>query len=326
VYQQYQQQAQTLILFGALALILVVGTGILVSFWITRPLDEITRVTRQVVAGNYETKVPERGNDEFGTLARTFNRMLEGIRKETRYGSLLQQAPSQAIQSEMRKTLAEEELLLQGKTVKATILHLDVRGMTSNDFQHEATLVLEHLNAFFASATEIVNAHGGLVEEMSGQSLKAYFGVFPRQTPLPVSSLQATHAGMELLDYMHEANEDRTAQGLAPLDVGIGIAAGWVVAGGLGASDRLHYTVLGDTVNIAQRLLEATRARRGGTLIISSETHHYLGNARDHFEFGRSGTLALDQELGEIGVYEVQKRRQRLIEPSPAQTKVLDDE
>jgi adenylate cyclase len=197
---------------------------------------------------------------------------------------------------------------------------MDVRGLTSNGFQNKPALVLEHLSAFLGSAIEIINAHGGVVEEVSGQDLRAYFGVFPRQAPLPVSSLQATHAGMELLDYLYEANEGRTAQGLAPLDMGIGVAAGWVVAGGLGALDRLQYTLLGDTVNIAQRILEATRTRRGGTLIISSETHHYLGNARDHFEFGRSGTLKLDQDLGDIGVYEVQKRRQRLIEPRQAHT------
>jgi class 3 adenylate cyclase len=326
VYQQYQEQAQALILFGALALVLVIGTGMLVSFWITRPLDEITSVTSQVIAGDYETLVPERGSDEIGVLARTFNNMLEGIREETRYRSLLQQAPSQAIESEMRKTLVEGGQLLQGQTAKGTILHLEVRGLTSNGYENQPTLVLEHLNAFLRSAIDIINTHGGVVEDMSGQVIRAYFGVFPRQAPLPVSSLQATHAGMELLDYMHEVNEDRAAQGLTPLDIGIGIAAGWVVAGGIGALDRLQYTVLGDTVNVAQRILEATRIQRGGTLIISAETHHYLGNAREHFEFGRSGSLSLGQELGDVGVYEVQKRRQRLIQSTPAEPKVLNDE
>jgi class 3 adenylate cyclase len=326
VAQQYQEQARSLILFGALALVLVVGTGMLVSFWVTRPLDEITHATTQVVSGNYDTVVPERGRDEFGALARTFNRMLTGIRDTTRYQSLLKQAPSLAIENEMRKTLAANDQILQGQTAKATLLHFEVRGLTSNGFNDQPTIVLEHLNAFLASVVEIINTHGGVVEEMSGQSVRAYFGVFPRQAPLPVSSLQATHAGMTLLDYLHEANEDRAAQGMAPLDLGIGIAAGWVVAGGVGALDRLQYAVLGDTVNIAQRILEATRAQRGGTLIISSETHHYLGSARDHFEFGRSGTLAMDDELGGIGVFEVQKRRQRLINDRTVETKILSDE
>ncbi len=326
VAQQYQEQARSLILFGALALVLVVGTGMLVSFWVTRPLDEITHATTQVVSGNYDTVVPERGRDEFGALARTFNRMLTGIRDTTRYQSLLKQAPSLAIENEMRKTLAANDQILQGQTAKATLLHFEVRGLTSNGFNDQPTIVLEHLNAFLASVVEIINTHGGVVEEMSGQSVRAYFGVFPRQAPLPVSSLQATHAGMTLLDYLHEANEDRAAQGMAPLDLGIGIAAGRVVAGGVGALDRLQYAVLGDTVNIAQRILEATRAQRGGTLIISSETHHYLGSARDHFEFGRSGTLAMDDELGGIGVFEVQKRRQRLINDRTVETKILSDE
>ncbi len=326
IAQQYQEQARTLILFGALALVLVVGTGMLVSFWITRPLDEITHATTQVVAGDYDTLVPERGSDEFGALARTFNRMVDGIRDETRYQDLLKQAPSLAIKSEMRKSLAAGDQILQGQRVKATLLHLEIRGLTSDGYQEQPTVVLEHLNAFLSAVLDIINLHGGVVEEMTGQTVRAYFGVLPRQAPLPVSSLQATHAGMELLDYLHAVNEDRAAQGMAPLDMGVAVAAGWVVAGGVGALDRLQYTVLGDTVNIAQRILEATRAQRGGTMIISSETHHYLGNARDHFEFGRSGTLSLDRELGDIGVYEVQKRRQRLIRDTPAETKILDDE
>jgi adenylate cyclase len=326
VYQQAQEQARTSMLFGALALVLVVGTGLLVSFWITRPLDEMTEITSQVISGDFDILVPERGSDEISVLAKTFNNMLEGVLRETRYRSLLQQAPSLAIESEMRKSLIEGGQFLEGQKVKASVLFLEVRGLTSNGYQDQPTVVLEHLNAFLGSAIEIINSHGGVVEEISGQTMRAYFGVLPRQSPLPVSSLQATHAAMELLDYLSEVNEDRAAQGITPLDMGVGVSAGWVVAGGIGALDRLQYTVVGDTVNIAQRLQEATRAQRGGTVIITAETHHYLGSAREHFEFGRTGHMSLGAELGEIGVYEVQKRRQRLIEPGPARTKVLDDE
>ncbi|MBE9480012.1 MAG: HAMP domain-containing protein, partial [Chloroflexi bacterium] len=85
LYQQYRQQASNLLLFGVLAIVLVIGTGLLVSSWVTRPLVDLTEATHEAAMGNLETIVTQGTKDEFGALALTFNRMLTGIREETLY-------------------------------------------------------------------------------------------------------------------------------------------------------------------------------------------------------------------------------------------------
>ncbi len=133
---------------------------------------------------------------------------------------------------------------------------------------------------------------------------------------MQVSSLQATHAGMELIDYFNALNEKRVSWGMPPLDVSIGIASGWVIAGGIGMYGSLHYTVLGDTVIAAQRIQEAANSMHGGTVIISEETHEYLSGARSQFKIGRYGRLQLEEGGQEIGIYEVEGRTERLIDMS----------
>ena len=133
---------------------------------------------------------------------------------------------------------------------------------------------------------------------------------------MQVSSLQATHAGMELLDYIHALNEKRVSWGMPPLDVSVGIASGWVIAGGIGVHGSLQYTVLGDTVAAAQRLQEAANSVHGGTVLISEETHEYLSGARSQFKMGRYGRLPLEEGGQEIGIYEVEGRTERLIDMS----------
>ena len=133
---------------------------------------------------------------------------------------------------------------------------------------------------------------------------------------MQVSSLQATHAGMELIDYFNALNENRVSTGLPPLDVSVGIASGWVIAGGIGVQGSLRFTVLGNTVIAAQRIQEAAKSMHGGTVLISEETHQYLSGARSQFNIGRYGRLPSEEGGQDIGIYEIEGRTERLIDMS----------
>lgn len=316
LYQQYRQQASNLLLFGVLALVLVIGTGLLVSGWVTRPLVDLTEATHEAAMGNLETIVTGGTKDEFGALAQTFNRMLTDVREETLYRNLLGQDPTPEAKEHLRKTLVDGGRLTEGQTVKATVLHAEISGFSTDAEKADPSRVVQTLNDALAGVIPVIYRHGGVIDTLAGGEVKAYFGVFPRGLPMQVSSLQATHAGMELVDYFNALNENRASTGLPPLDVSVGIATGWVIAGGIGVQGSLHYTILGDTVAAAQTIQEAAHSMHGGIVLISEETHEYLSGARSQFKIGRYGRLQSEEDGQDIGIYEVEGRTERLIDMS----------
>ena len=312
----YQENAVRVIQVGAIALVLVVFTGLMISHTITRPLVDIAEASAQIASGNLNTRVIEGGIDEVGVLARTFNTMIDGLREGAVYRDLLGRTVTPEIRDQLRGALAKGGVLLEGQTAKATIIFADLQGFTSMAEGVEPAVVMQTLNEYFSGIVPIVARHGGVVNKFDNDAIMAFFGILPRRVPPQVSALQAAHAGMEILDFVKRLSERRDADGLPSLGVGIGISTGSVIAGGLGTADRLHYTVIGDTVNISQRIQQITREAGSGNLVISEDTYNYLASARDHFEFGRRGRAQLRGYRRGVIVHEVTGRWSRLVDCS----------
>lgn len=309
----------TVILFGALALILVVGIGLLVSDSITRPLVTIAAASTQVATGDLQARVPEGGSDEIGVLARTFNRMVDGLREGLMYHELLGRAVAPEVRDQMRRTITGEGESRKAQVLRATILFVGLyAGSGWEDKDEEgAGVVLDALNAFLAGALPRIAQHGGVVHRFDGEELLAFFGVLPRSLPQAVSALQATHAGIELLQIVRDLNDGRAETGSPLLEVGVGVATGRVVAGGLGTRERLEYTLVGDTVTQAEQLQQVARDMGGSRMLISEATHRALGSARDHFVFGRYGQVQVRGGEKPLMIHEVTGRTVQLFERIP---------
>jgi adenylate cyclase len=309
--EQLQQQSKDLILFAALSLVLVIGIGWLVSSWITRPLDDLTSASQAIATGNLSTLIPVGGSDEIGVLASSFNRMLEGIQQEERFRDMVNQTTTEAARHELRQTLAGGETLLKGTHTRAAMLFALLQGIEEGS---DPVTMITDLNHAYRSMLPILNMHAGILDNPGSVGMRAYFGILPRSVPLAVSSLQAVHAGMALLDFIRELNEARAAAGQVPLDLSIGVCSGMVVAGGVEALGQIRLTALGAASDQAQIIARAAAAKPGSTLLISMDTQRALHNARDHFTFGRQGELPLSGEGQRLGVIEVLGRTTRLID------------
>jgi adenylate cyclase len=139
---------------------------------------------------------------------------------------------------------------LEQEEVEATILFSDIRGfsglaerMPPKDL---ATLLARHL----AAMAEVVLEHGGTIDKFAGDAVMAVFGV---PDPQPDHADRAMRCALA----MHRRQDELNAEADEPLDMGIGVNTGVVVAGTVGGGGRLEYTVVGDAVNIAQRLQSA---------------------------------------------------------------------
>lgn len=308
-----QANALTVVQFGAVALVLVVATGLLISNSITRPLVEIAEASAQVATGNLETRVREAGSDEIGVLARSFNYMVEGLRQGSYYRDLagsLTPPPTSSAPSEQRP---EQRTLARGHSALATVLSADLRGMLPPEVQSDAQEALTTLTDHVVAVPAIVARHGGEVIRFDGQSLTALFGVLPQPSRPPVSALQAVHAGVAILEHARSLSAGRQSKGQSGVRVSIGIATGPVVAGPAGDPDRPALAVIGEAADEAYELALLDRGAEGGGMLIGAETHRSLGEARRQFTFGASGPAML-QGLGrQVLAHAVTGRTTRLV-------------
>ena len=146
----------------------------------------------------------------------------------------------------------------------AVVLFADLRGFTSISEQLEPHHVVPLLNEYFSLLTEITFRHDGTVFHMAGDCLMLGFGVPLEQ---PDSPQRAVRAAREMLSGFGALAQSWKERYRIEAGLGIGINEGDVVAGNIGSSSYMNYTIIGDTVNIAARLCQRARA---GEMLFSS--------------------------------------------------------
>ncbi len=285
-------------------LLLVILVGVLLSNRILRPLLRVVGASSEVARGNLEVKVDSRGDDEVAVLAYAFNRMVVGLQEGSMYRDLLGRTVSPEVREQLRQTFTTGNLRLEGQEAVATVLMSDIRGFTNLSERSDPTTVFRWLNEYFSELVPIITAHGGVVNKFDGDAMLAFFGILPRMTNPKQSAYAACQVAVEMYIAIGALNERRSERNEPPLFSGIGINTGVITAGGLGTSDRLHYTIIGDTVNTTQRLESLTRqVLETSGVIISHSTYLSLGEYREHFQLVPLGSFAVKGKAEELLVY-----------------------
>lgn len=181
--------------------------------------------------------------------------------------------------------------------IEATILFSDIRGFTTLSEalpgREVATMIARHLSAM----AEVVLAHGGTIDKFSGDAVMAIFGA---PDPLPDHPEQALRCALAMQSRQAELNAEDVEAGRPAIGVGIGVNTGTVIAGTVGGGGRLAYTVLGDAVNVAQRLESQAKA---GEVLTSASTAALAPGLRSEAlgareVKGRAGTVEIVRILG----------------------------
>jgi adenylate cyclase len=157
-----------------------------------------------------------------------------------------------------------------GENRNATVLFADIRGFTSMSENMEASEVLQMLNEYFEVMVEVVFDQEGTVDKFVGDEIMVIWGAPVRHDDDPA---RAVRTAVRMMEVLIEFNDTRAAEGLSPIHIGIGINTGELVAGYIGSTRTMSYSVIGDTVNTAARLCSAAKA---GEIIISEETFRHV--------------------------------------------------
>ena len=158
-----------------------------------------------------------------------------------------------------------QELVLGGQEREVTILFADIRGFTTFSEQRSPQEVVDILNSFFDLMIDVAFRHNGTVDKIVGDEIMVLFGA-------PFSfgddSSRAVSCALSMLKALSVLNDKRLARGEIALEIGIGINHGPVISGNIGSTKQMSYTVIGDAVNLANRLV--SHAGRGQILISRS--------------------------------------------------------
>jgi adenylate cyclase len=155
-----------------------------------------------------------------------------------------------------------------GSRARCVVLFTDLVGFTPLSAQLEPPELFALLNRYFEAIAAAVIAEQGLLDKFIGDALMAEFGV-PRSRGDAVEALAAVRAALAMRASLERLNGELTAAGRPPLRQGIGLHFGEVIAGNLGSSQRLEFTVIGASVNVASRLEGLTRRFPQHAILIS---------------------------------------------------------
>jgi adenylate cyclase len=163
--------------------------------------------------------------------------------------------------------------LRQGRQQPATVLFADIRGFTARAEALPPPELARFMSAFRRRATRAIELHSGIIDKFIGDAVMAIFGV---PEPSPSDAANAVRAALALLNEIDDWNHQAAAEGLPSVCLGVGVHHGLVFAGALGDEARLEFTVIGDAVNVAQRIEELTRTL-GMNLLVSGEVLQAAG-------------------------------------------------
>jgi class 3 adenylate cyclase len=242
-----------LLVLALVAVVLGLRAMILVSISISDPVHEVIDGMAEVERGHTDAQVEVYEWSEIGLLQRGFNSMVAGLRERERLRDLF----GRHVGEDVVRRAVEENESLSGDERDVAVLFIDLVGSTRLAATHEPGEVAKLLNDFFRIVVAAVDQRHGLINKFQGDAALAVFGAPLRvEDPASAALTTARVLATELPDLR--------------LDFGIGLSAGSVFAGNIGAENRYEYTVVGDAVNEAARL--ADRAKQFSARVLCSGT------------------------------------------------------
>ncbi len=276
-------------------LIAAVVLSLLLSRAILRPVRELAEGAAAVSRLDFDAVPPLKGAAfrEVDAAMRAFNAMLAGLRLFATY----------VPRSLVRRLMSQQGgAALRPEEREVTVLFSDIARFTELSRQLTPPRLAAFLNRHFEMLGRAIDAEGGTIDKYIGDSVMAFWGAPDRQ---PDHALRACRAALAMAEAVEADNARRVAKGRPPIQLRIGLHSGPAIVGNIGAPGRINYTLVGDTVNVAQRLEQLGKryaADKGATIVASRAVLERAGM----LERGRPlGAQDLRGRRGSLEIYAV---------------------
>jgi class 3 adenylate cyclase len=281
------------------SMILGIIIAIVFAQLVVGPIKKLVDATNAITVGNYDVAVDTSKRDELGDLMRSFNGMALELKRKNELKKYLSD------QSYRRIIEAPEGVTnIGGARVRATVLFCDIRNFVNVCETLDAEEVTGLLNEHFSNMVEVIYKHRGEVDKFIGDAILA---VFYEQDNLkqPVNTaLHAIYCAMEMRERLAEYNVKRVRDGKPVIEIGIGINSGEIISGPIGSPDRMDFTVIGDVVNLANRIEKLSKQGRHTRIVFSNRVEERVRGLLDYEELTREKIRGKEES---VVVYELVK-------------------
>jgi adenylate cyclase len=223
-----------------------------------------SKALQSAMEGRFDTFVPVVRSDEFGTIASYTNEMIKELQEKKRIREIF----GKIVSPEVSRRLLSGEDSLKGSEEKLVIVFSDVRNFTSISEEYPPALLIKNLNLYFTEMVKIIYQYGGEVDKFIGDGILAYFGLKEKNTQFLENAISAS------IEMIERSKQLKTELEI-PLEIGIGMDFGDVIAGVVGSVERQEFTVMGTPVNTAARL-EGLCKEVSSPLVISERVQKKL--------------------------------------------------
>lgn len=251
----------------AAAGVLLVCSALLAFFigrWIGRPIVALADAVEEVRSFNFDGKDLRASYlTEIDGAARAFNASRAALRWFTMY------VPRKLV----TRLLAEGEATMASRRRQVTVMFTDIVGFTAMAEELGESETADLLNEHFGQLATCIEDNGGVIDKFMGDAIMATWGAIKRSDE---HAMDACTAALAIADVVKATNDKRRAAGQEAVRVRIGLHSGPVVVGNIGSPERINFTVVGDTVNAAQRLevlgKQFMTAADDAVVLVSEET------------------------------------------------------
>lgn len=274
IFAEVDQLHHITFIVSLLGMGLLVIVSVLVAGSIARPLKQMAAATEKVAHGDLDIQLEAaRRTDEVGMLAQSFTHMAQGLKER----DFIRDAFGRYVTQEVVNRLLEstDGLKLGGEIREISMMMSDIRGFTSLTAHMKPEDIITLLNRYLGTMVEILLDHRGIIDEIIGDGILAFFGA---PEPLEDHPERAVACALKMQDAMNEINATNLTHGLPTLEMGIAVNTGSVVVGNIGSDKRVKYGAVGPHVNFTGRMESFTL---GGQVLISQPTYDRLSDILD---------------------------------------------
>ncbi len=241
---------------------------------ISTPVKALAAAAQEIKEGKFELNLKPHTKDELGLLTESFVSMGKGLAERER----LKDTFGRFINKDIAEKAMRGELSLGGETKLTTIFFSDIRSFTAISEKLEPAEVVEFLNEYMTRMVDCVNRTGGVVDKFIGDAVMAVWGAPVSSGSPERDALNCVRTALLMRSALIEFNKNRGGDKNPIIRIGCGINTGPVVAGQIGSTERMEYTVIGDAVNFASRT-ESLNKPLGTDILITENTYELI---KDH--------------------------------------------
>ncbi len=257
----------------------------LVSGRFVQIITSLSDAARRVGEGDLLVAIDTKIKDELGVLANEFNKMVQQLREKTEMQKFLSRSAVEMLSEEHTATLG-------GTRKTITIMFTDIRDFTGASETLTPEEVVDTLNQYLDLQTRIIHAFNGIVDKFLGDGIMCIFS----EKDMAFDAVSAAYRIQEEIGLL---NNERFVRNETTFKVGIGVASGSTFLGSIGSRDRMDYTAIGDTVNLASRLCSVAGPNE---IIITEDVVERL-NGR--FPLKPEGKVSIKGKQSQVSVFQV---------------------